>query len=58
MADQSERPEPDFAEDPRRSETSDAGYPESQPDEVARDTDGPADDRDAGEATGNGRAAG
>jgi hypothetical protein len=76
MAEQSERPEPDFADDPRRGEESDTGYPETQPGEVAgetgdadrgpqRDTgatDAPAtsseDERDAGKATGNRRAAG
>jgi len=31
MADQSDRPEPDHAEDPRAGEVSDRGYPESQP---------------------------
>jgi hypothetical protein len=76
MADQSDRPEPDHAEDPRRGEDSESGYPETQPDDVAgeatkggggprRDTgstDAPStssrDEGDAGEATGNPRAAG
>ena len=38
MADQSDRPEPDFDEDPRKGEVSDAGYPESAPEGVAGDT--------------------
>ena len=31
MADQSDRPEPDHSEDPRRQETADAGSPETGP---------------------------
>ncbi len=42
MAERSERPEPDFGEDPRRGEMSDTGYPESQPEAVSGDTDYPA----------------
>ena len=41
MADQSDRPEPDFAEDPRRGDDGETGYPETQPNEVAGEaTDG------------------
>jgi hypothetical protein len=38
MADQSDRPEPDHADDPRRGEMSDTGYPESQPEDVSGET--------------------
>jgi hypothetical protein len=55
MADQSDRSEPDFAQDPREGEMSDAGYPESQPDDVAGDTDCPAEGPEhGGDALGEG----
>jgi hypothetical protein len=37
MADQSDRPEPDHTEDPRRQDTADAGYPETAPEGTAED---------------------
>jgi hypothetical protein len=43
MAEQTDRPEPDFSDDPRRGEMSDTGYPESQPDDVTGDTDFPGE---------------
>jgi hypothetical protein len=82
MADQSDRPEPDFDVDPRRGEVSDRGYPESEPAGAAGGSDYPhegpekgsdvpgdeetsgapspssREEREAGQATGNPRAAG
>jgi hypothetical protein len=63
MADQSDRPEPDHTEDPRRQGMSDAGYPESDPAGAvppgsAGEEQGPEAPPDPGQAAGAARAPG
>jgi len=63
MADQTDRPEPDHTEDPRRQGASDAGYPESNPEEAVEpgspgERQGPEAEPDPGERAGADRAPG